>query len=350
MIGGLSRFPVPANDFIFSGGETANLFSLSIDETSKFDDRSSELMPCMSPAFVGSLENPRHESIVIWWNFVSPRGKKSCILLFFNTLRLVRVLVHASTEAVRCAHAETANWTSIAVAIEIQGGGKVRWIILGRAELKSELLLKIWWHQHVLLLLLVGSGVLSLIHHTLSHVLLEGRRNTEWHFTEATSVDILAESAVRLHVTRELGALSARIWTQFTLVRLLAGVRTTVDRKIGAVLEDFATIFTGIVSSWFLLRRTLQRVWVSHSLRHLWLQILQQSFVAMEVREVPPAVIAVHLHALWSLERVLEGIEKWNLRQLRVLMMLHHAFRHQFFFQAKRGGKTVELLGEPGNG
>lgn len=74
------------------------------------------------PAVVGSLENSRHESVR--WNFVSPRGEKSCILFVLHALRLVRTLVHASTESVGRAHAEAADRATVAVAVEVERGGR----------------------------------------------------------------------------------------------------------------------------------------------------------------------------------------------------------------------------------
>ena len=92
------------------------------------------------------------------------------------------------------------------------------------------------------LLLVVG------VDHALAHVLLQSGGDAEGHVAEAALVDILAHSAVRPHVSREFGALRARVVAQLALVRLLARVRPPVHGEVGAVLEDFPAVLARVVS------------------------------------------------------------------------------------------------------
>lgn len=125
----------PSQSCEASGREKASrlsVFSKNLPEDFQFENQSVEWEDLLTATLllnsttglasgdVGSLENSWHESIRR--NFVSPRGKKSCILFVFYALRLVWVLVHASTESVGRSHAETADWTSVAVAVEVQSG------------------------------------------------------------------------------------------------------------------------------------------------------------------------------------------------------------------------------------
>ena len=83
----------------------------------------------------------------------------------------------------------------------------------------------------------------------LSHVLLQGGGHAEGHVAESAFVNVLPESSVRLHVPRQLRALRARVAAQLALVRLLAGVRPSVDCQVGAVLENFSAELASVVST-----------------------------------------------------------------------------------------------------
>ena len=97
------------------------------------------------------------------------------------------------------------------------------------------------------------SRLLLLLDDALAHVFLQRRRDREGHLAEAAAVDVLAEPAVGLHVTGQLGALGARVAAQFTFIRFLARVRSPVHRQIAAVFEDFAAEFARVVAPGLLL-------------------------------------------------------------------------------------------------
>ena len=95
--------------------------------------------------------------------------------------------------------------------------------------------------------------LLLLLNYALAHVLFKCRRHREGHFAEAATVDIFTETAVRLHVARQFGALGTGVAAQFAFVGFLARVRATMYRQIGAILEDFAAILARIVAAALLL-------------------------------------------------------------------------------------------------
>lgn len=86
------------------------------------------------------------------------------------------------------------------------------------------------------------------IDYALSHVFLKCGCNAEWHVAESALVDVLAHSAMRLHVPGELGALRTCVVAEFTFVRFLPGMRSSMDRQVGAILEYFAAELTCVIS------------------------------------------------------------------------------------------------------
>lgn len=100
--------------------------------------------------------------------------------------------------------------------------------------------------------------LIALVDHTLAHVFLQCRRDTERHITESTPVHVFAQSTVRLHVACQLGALGARIRAQLAFVRFLARVAASVHRQIGAIFENLATKLARIVALILLLHQRVR--------------------------------------------------------------------------------------------
>lgn len=90
-------------------------------------------------------------------------------------------------------------------------------------------------------------GTLLHHHHALSHVFLERARYRKRHLAEATLVSVLTVSTVSLHVPRQLRTLSTGVGTKLALVRFFTRVRSSMDRKIRAILKYLAAILASIV-------------------------------------------------------------------------------------------------------
>ena len=87
------------------------------------------------------------------------------------------------------------------------------------------------------------------MHHTLSHVFFQSTGNAEGHLAESAFEGVIASSAVGLHVSCQLGALSTGVRTQFTFVWLLSCVAASVNCQVGTVLENLATKLAGVLTT-----------------------------------------------------------------------------------------------------
>ena len=78
------------------------------------------------------------------------------------------------------------------------------------------------------------------------HVFLQSAVYAEGHLANVTAVHLLTQLAVCLHMTRQLGALGARIVAQLAFVGPLAGVAASVDCQVAAVLEHLAAVLARV--------------------------------------------------------------------------------------------------------
>lgn len=85
----------------------------------------------------------------------------------------------------------------------------------------------------------------------LLHVFFQRAVDTEGHVADVATVHLLSKLPVGLHVSRQLGALGARIAAQVALVGPLSRVTAPMHRQVAAVFEHLSAVLTGVISPLF---------------------------------------------------------------------------------------------------